>query len=75
MNLFQSICCFFLADVPAELSRRRRIGTAPLKPLMWVPLHHLLVPQRPKPKILVALGLELASSGHCGKPATTGDAF
>ena len=54
--------------MPAEqLTRGTRTRTATFKPAPRALLRHLLVSQLPKPKIRVALGLELASSGHCGK--------
>ena len=60
MNQFNQFVASFPADVPAELSRRRRIGTAPLKPPMWAPLRHRVVPQLLKPKSLRGSGVERA---------------
>ena len=68
MNLIQSICGFFSSRCASGAADQRKAGLGiTFKLAVRTLLRHRLVPQRLKPKSRVAVGLELATSGHYGK--------
>ena len=64
MNLMQSICCFFSSRCASGAADPRNAEQgSDVQTRARALLLHLLVPKLPKPKIRVALGLEMPAAG------------